>query len=132
MARMAAPDYLLDIGNELVKGRFGHTFLMNYDQRPPYSTDYDESFDHWIWQKAGPVPGYGLAYPHEAVLRERGANSVAAAAHPTSWWWQEGEFITNIAATVGFDVLCGTLDAFVVMGYRAERPYLRLTPQPGN
>ncbi len=117
------PDFLLDIGNELVKGRYGHIFLMNYEQRPPFSRHYDEAFDRWIWDKSGSEPAYDIAYPYEAVRQERGENSVAVAAHPTSWWWHDDrKFITNLAATIGFDALAGCIDAMVVMGYQSDRP----------
>lgn len=124
MGRVNDSSFVLDIGNEVVKCRYGHLFLMNYCQRPPFSAHYDEQFDPWLFTKQGREPDYDILYPYEAILRERGENSVAVAAHPTSWWWHEnGEFITNIAATVGFDALAGTIDAVVILGYQDERPY---------
>ena len=128
MGRVNDGSFVLDIGNEVVKCRYGHMFLMNYCQQPPFSAHYDEQFDPWLFTKEGREPDYDIRYPYEAILRERGGNSVAVAAHPTSWWWHEnGEFITNIAATVGFDALAGTIDAVVILGYNDERPdYERL------
>jgi hypothetical protein len=123
IARMRSGDFIPDIGNEVVKCRYGHMFLMNYIQRPPFSAHYDERYDPWQFAKKGREPGYDILYPYEAIRRERGGNSVAVAAHPTSWWWQDGEFITNIAATVGFDALAGAIDAIVILGYQDERPY---------
>lgn len=116
--------YILDIGNEIVKGRFGHAFMMNYIQTVPFSKYYDEEWDPWLFTKVGEEPPYSIPCMHEALLRERGENSVAALAHPTSWWYHDnGEFITNIAATAGFEILAGSIDAMVVMGYQSDRKH---------
>jgi hypothetical protein len=110
--------FILDIGNELVKGRYGHAFMFNHIQRPPFSRYYDHAFDRWMFARRGDEPPYDLFYPHQALMKERTGNSVAAAAHPTSWWWGEnGAFVTNIAATLGFELLAGSIDAMVIMGY---------------
>ena len=51
-------------------------------------------------------------------------HSVAVFAHPTSWWWHDnGEFVTNIATTLGFEILAESIDAMVVMGYRSDHTY---------
>lgn len=113
-------DFTMDIGNEIVKCRYGHTFLMNYEQKPPFSKYYDRAWDPWLFTKIGDEPNYEILYPYEALARERGSNSVAVAAHPTSWWDHKGEFITNIATTLGFDILARSIDAMVVMGYDAD------------
>ncbi len=120
--------FILDIGNELVKCRYGHVFMMNYLQCPPFSLYYDHEFDPWLFTKEGEEPEYRIPCIHEAVQRERGENSVAVCAHPTSWWWHDnGEFITNIAVTLGFEMLAGSIDALVVMGYRSDNDsYLEL------
>lgn len=122
--KVSNESYRLDIGNEIVKCRYGHAFLMNYNQMPPFSKYYDEEWDPWFLTKIGEEPPYSIVYLHEALLMERGDNSVAAAAHPTSWWYHEnGEFITNIAATLGFEILAGSIDAVVVMGYDRDHKY---------
>jgi hypothetical protein len=119
--------FIVDIGNEIVKCRYGHMFLMNYDQMPPYSKYYDREWDPWLFTKVGEEPEYRISYPYEALGRERGRNSVAVAAHPTSWWYHNGEFISNIAATLGFEILAGSIDAMVIMGYDSDRiPYQQL------
>lgn len=114
------PGFILDIGNEIVKCRYGHMFLLNYDQLPPYSKYYDREWDPWLFTKVGAEPEYSISYPYEALAKERGKNSVAVAAHPTSWWYHNGEFITNIAATLGFEILAGSIDAMVIMGYDSD------------
>ena len=70
-------NFILDVGNEIVKGR----------------------------------------YMHEALKHEKSRNSAAILAHPTSWWYADGEFITNIAATLGFELLAVSVDAMAIMGY---------------
>ncbi|WP_310831980.1 CehA/McbA family metallohydrolase [Paenibacillus pedocola] len=113
-------DFILDIGNEIVKCRYGHMFMMNYEQLPPFSKYYDRAWDPWLFTKAGAEPEYCISYPYEALGKERGGNSVAVAAHPTSWWSHNGEFITNIAASLGFEILAGSIDAMVIMGYDSD------------
>ncbi|SDC27117.1 hypothetical protein SAMN02799630_00973 [Paenibacillus sp. UNCCL117] len=121
--RVENKSFILDIGNEIVKCRFGHMFLMNYDQMPPYNKYYDQEWDPWLFTKVGDEPAYRIAYPYEALGKERGRNSVAVAAHPTSWWYHNGEFISNIAATLGFEILAGSIDAMVIMGYDSDHIY---------
>ncbi len=113
-------ELIMDIGNEIVKCRYGHMFLMNYEQKPPFSRYYDRAWDPWLFTKIGDEPKYELLYPYEALAKESGSNSVAVAAHPTSWWDHKGEFITNIATTLGFDILAGSIDAMVIMGYDSD------------
>ncbi|MFC0215007.1 CehA/McbA family metallohydrolase [Paenibacillus chartarius] len=115
--------FILDIGNEIVKCRYGHMFIMNYDQKPPFSQYYDRAWDPWLFTKIGDEPRFMIPYPYEALRRERGRNSVAVAAHPTSWWFHEGEFISNIAATLGFEILAESIDAMVIMGYDRDHRY---------
>ena len=38
-------NFILDIGNEIIKCRYGHVFMMNYTQKPPFSKYYDHEFD---------------------------------------------------------------------------------------
>jgi len=117
-------NFILDIGNEIIKCRYGHVFMMNYTQKPPFSKYYDNEFDPWLFTKVGEEPEYRIPYIYEAVLKERDDNSVAVLAHPTSWWWHDnGEFITNIGATLGFEILAGSIDAMVIMGYRSDHKY---------
>ncbi len=116
--------FILDIGNELIKCRYGHICMMNFEQTPPYSKYYDESFDPWLFTKIGPEPEYIIPYIYEAIKNERDENSITFSAHPTSWWWHSnGEFITNIATTLGFEILAGTIDAMVIMGYRSDHTH---------
>lgn len=112
--------FIVDIGNEIVKCRFGHMFLMNHEQAPPYSKYYDSTWDPWLFTKVGEEPEYCIPYPYEALGKEKGKNSAAVAAHPTSWWHHQSEFISNIAATIGFEILAESIDAMVIMGYDSD------------
>lgn len=122
LRQLRSKNFITDIGNEIYKGRYGHAFMMNYDQKPPYSQYYDESFDPWQFEKNSPEPDCGIPYMHEALLKERTLNSAAIIAHPTSWWHEGGQFITNIAATLGFEVLAGSVDAMTILGYQPDSP----------
>ena len=122
--RLSDDKFVIDIGNENVKCRYGHIFLMNYTQDTPFNTYYDREFDPWLLTKVGDEPPYKLPYIYEALAREREEHSVAVSAHPTSWWWHDnGEFVTNIATTLGFEILAESIDAMVVMGYRSDHTY---------
>ncbi|MCL2361620.1 MAG: CehA/McbA family metallohydrolase [Defluviitaleaceae bacterium] len=121
---ISGEDFKLCIGNEIIKCRYGHVFMMNYEQRPPFSRYFDHSFDPWLFEKKGPEPTYEIDYIYKALEKEKCANSVAISAHPTSWWWHDnGEFVTNIAATLGFELLAGSIDAMVIMGYQSDHTY---------
>lgn len=115
--------FLLDIGNEFVKVRYGHMCILNFAQRPPFSQYYDEAWDPWNDSgRQGAEPPYELAYPYEAVREQREPDSFVFSAHPTSWWKSpDGVFITNIASTLAFDSLAGVTDGIVVMGYGIDR-----------
>ena len=124
ISRANGESFMLDIGNEMIKCRYGHVFMMNFLQKPPFSQYFDHAFDPWLFEKIGDEPPYEIDYIYKAAQREKGGNSVAIAAHPTSWWWHDnGEFITNIAATLGFELLAGSIDAMVVMGYRSDHEH---------
>jgi hypothetical protein len=123
LKQACSDDFFMDIGNEIVKCRYGHVFLMNYTQYPPFSKYYDHEYDPWQYTKEGEEPPYKISYIHEALANEKDDCSVAVSAHPTSWWHDNGEFITNIAATLGFEILAESIDAMVVMGYDSDHAY---------
>ena len=58
-------NFVLDIGNEIVKCRYGHIFMMNYIQYPPFSKYYDHEFDPWLFTKKGDEPDYKILYIYE-------------------------------------------------------------------
>ncbi len=59
-------------------------------------------------------------YPGLARLRAEGA--VACIAHPLRWWHDAGDFVTNMAAELPFDLAAGLVDAIDVMYDRADDP----------
>ncbi|MBW7452755.1 CehA/McbA family metallohydrolase [Paenibacillus sepulcri] len=115
--------FIIDIGNEFVKCRYGHICLFNFVQKPPFSKYYDEAWDPWNdSNRQGDEPRYEISYPYEAVLAEKQEHSFAFSAHPTSWWWgMHDVFITNIASTLAFDLLTGAVDGMVIMGYGSDK-----------
>ncbi|HZJ57901.1 MAG TPA: CehA/McbA family metallohydrolase [Clostridia bacterium] len=120
--RLNDDEFFIDIGNEIIKCRYGHIFLMNYTQYSPFNKYYDHEFDPWLFNKEGEEPPYRIPYMYEALALEKEGHSVAVFAHPTSWWWHDnGEFITNIATTLGFEILAESIDAMVVMGYKSDQ-----------
>ncbi|MEG0768257.1 MAG: CehA/McbA family metallohydrolase, partial [Clostridia bacterium] len=130
LARLARPDYLVDPGGEFIKYRYGHIVLANFEEKPPVDEFRDPLYHAYEKERHVPgtvAPDFTNLPPSQALKRYRNANSFAFFAHPTSWWREERSqsFVTNIASTVAFDALTGMVDAIVVEGYGANKPWYR-------
>jgi len=128
LKRVSDDMFIMDVGNEYCKYRYGHVFLFNYDQMPPADQYRDPIYYPYEQAKHIPnteEPKFTNVPISNAVYRSKGENTVAVYAHPTSWWYENEDvtFVTNIASTLGFDILTGAVDAVVVMGYRADHKY---------
>lgn len=121
--------FILDIGNEYCKYRYGHVFMINYDQLPPVNRFRDPmyyTYEQNRQNESETEPEFTNTPISNAIYENKGPNTAAVYAHPTSWWYEEGnKFITNIASTLGFDILTGAIDAVVIMGYKADQKYYR-------
>jgi hypothetical protein len=64
----------------------------------------------------------------EVVALQRRHGALAVHAHPSSWWLQDDQFITNIASELALHLVAdGGLDGMAVMGYNAvHRSYQAL------
>ena len=123
-------DYLVDVGGEYIKYRYGHIVLANFDETPPVDKFRDPMYHSYEQNRHVPgvrEPSFDNIPPSRAVSMERKENSFAFFAHPTSWWTldRSGGFVTNIAATIAFDALTGEIPAVVVQGYGADKPNYR-------
>ncbi len=128
--RLARPDYLVDPGGEFIKYRYGHIVLANFDETPPVDEFRDPLYHAYERDRHVPCtqpPPFINVPPSRALKMFRDENSFAFFAHPTSWWRQERNesFVTNIASTCAFDGLTGMVDAIVVEGYGADKPWYR-------
>ena len=121
--------------NENPKGRFGHIWYFGYHYDFPAWHDYDQNRPVSYYagdpqREINPLTGQ----PHhrrctfEIVASQRRAGALAVWAHPTSWWREQGRFITNIASESVLHLLAdGRLDGFTVQGYDAcHRSYQAL------
>lgn len=112
----------LDVGGECIKLRYGHVFLLDYVQRPgEFCFDATFPTPQDILQNKPETP-CNTPPIHDCVKKLRG-KGVCLVAHPTAWWLNDdGGFNTNIASTLGFDLLCGAVDALCVLGYDRQKP----------
>ena len=123
-------DYLLDLGGEFIKYRYGHIVLANYVERPPTDEFRDplyhsyEQFRHYPFTE---IPPFTNTPPSRAIKKYRNENSFAVFCHPTSWWTEpiSESFVTNISSTIAFDALTGMVDAIVIQGYDADKDNYR-------
>ena len=132
-------DTLFYLDNETPKGRYGHLWYFGFAYLYPAFHDYSQDrpcqyFDDDPAVEMNAVTGA----PHrrrstlEILHEQRRHGALGVWAHPTSWWWNDGEhkkgFVTNIASEcVQHLLIDGFLDGFVVVGYDAcHRWYQRL------
>ena len=124
------------LDNETPKQRYGHLWHVGFDLQVPAWHDYDQ--DH----RASYCDLDPVEYPNpldprgvhvrrtysEIVARQRAAGAICVWAHPTSWWFTDGRFTTNIASAMPPNLLAdGFLDGLTVQGYDAyHRTYQAL------
>jgi len=126
---------LFYLDNETPKNRHGHLWYVGFDYQVPGWHDYSQDHRVQFWDGDSCEDPNALtggchrrrSYA-EVVARQRQAGALAIWAHPTSWWTQEGAFITNIAAELVLHLHAdGFLDGMVVQGYDAfHRAYQAL------
>ena len=130
LKRISRSDYLVDPGGEIVKYRYGHMVMANYEEKPPVDEFRDPLYHSYERDRHVPCvypPPFVNIPPSRALKKYRDENSFAFFAHPTSWWTldRSDSFVTNIASTAAFDGLTGMVDAIVVVGYGADKPWYR-------
>lgn len=128
--RISRPDYLVDPGGEFIKYRYGHIVLANFVERPPVAVFRDPLYHAYERDRHVPFtmpPPFVNTPPSRALKEYRDENSFAVFCHPTSWWPNDrnDSFITNISSTAAFDALTGMVEAIVVVGYGADKPWYR-------
>jgi hypothetical protein len=117
-------------GSEMPKYRTGHTWWIGQQStRGEFEATMDTVYEnHYYQADTGTTWSFKiLPFPNEPDVHvverfKRADNSLAVAAHPTSWWMQKrGEiekYVTNVACNLSFGLLSGkTWDGIVAMGY---------------
>lgn len=127
-SKYSNPDFIFEVDCETPKIRFGHLWWLGW--QPEYAPwhDYDAEWSRWEVsedrRKGGPPPPFAMRFPAEAIRAQMAMGALPVYAHPTSWWWQEGQHVSNIASTLVPDILTGqAAGCLVVMGYQANHQH---------
>lgn len=124
-AKYSTPDFIFEVDCETPKTRFGHLWWLGW--QPEYAPWHDYDIDWSRWEvsegrrRGEPPPPFTMRFPAQAIRAQVAMGALPVYAHPTSWWWQDGQHITNIASTLVPDILTGqAAGCLVVMGYEAN------------
>lgn len=121
--------------NETPKNRHGHLWYVGFEYQVPGWHDYSQDRRVQFWdgdpcEDRNALTGgcHRRRSYMEVVALQRRAGAIGIWAHPTSWWSQYGQFVTNIAAEMVTHLHAdGFLDGMVVQGYDAcHRAYQAL------
>ena len=122
-------DFIFEVDCETPKIRFGHLWWLGWQPEHAPWHDYDT---YWTaWEVSGerrmldaPPPPFTMRIQARAIRAQAAMGALPVYAHPTSWWWQDGQHITNIASTLVPDILTGqAAGCLVVMGYEANHKH---------
>lgn len=130
------PATLHYLDNETPKCRNGHLWWFGWNYLHPAWHDYSQDRSVALWDgdpdgtDINPITGA----PHRRrsylniVAEQRRLGALGIWAHPTSWWTQGDEFVTNIAAELPLHLHAdGYLDGYAVIGYDScHHSYQRL------
>jgi hypothetical protein len=117
-------DFLFEIDQETPKIRFGHLWWLGWQPEKAPWHDYDAIFDPWQASRIGPRPPFIYRMIPEVIRIQVALGALPVYAHPTSWWFHNGNHITNIASTLVPDILTGqAAGSLVVMGYEADQKH---------
>lgn len=114
------------LDNETPKQRYGHMWHVGFRLQVPAWHDYDQDrrvsyCDLDPVEDPNPLDPRGVHVRRtysEIVARQRAAGAISVWAHPTSWWWYQERFTTNIAAALPPNLYAdGFLDGLTVQGY---------------
>jgi hypothetical protein len=117
---------LFYLDNETPKNRMGHVWWFGYYYDYPPWHDYSQDrpikyYDADPSVEINPLNGQPQTRRNlfEIMAVQRSAGAIGIFAHPTRWWMDDGNFVTNIAAMSGlFLTVDGYIDGMAVMGDR--------------
>jgi len=122
-------DFLFEVDCETPKIRFGHLWWLGWQPEHAPWHDYDTFWTAWEVSDErrkldAPPPPFTMRIQAQAIRAQVAMGALPVYAHPTSWWWQDGQHITNIASTLVPDILTGqAAGCLVVMGYEASHKH---------
>lgn len=122
--KYSTDDFIFEIDQETPKVRFGHIWWLGWQPDLAPWHDYDAIYDCWQMSRQGPRPPYLCRMIPEVIRAQVKRGAMPVYAHPTSWWTQNGNHVTNIASTLIPDILTGQASGcLVVMGYDADHKH---------
>lgn len=118
-------DFIFEVDCETPKIRFGHLWWLGWQPEHAPWHDYDTYWTKWETseerRQGAPPPPFTMRIQAKAIRVQTAMGALPVYAHPTSWWWQDGQHISNIASTLIPDILTGqAAGCLVVMGYEAN------------
>lgn len=118
-------DFIFEVDCETPKIRFGHLWWLGWQPEHAPWHDYDTYWGGWEVsgeRRSGtPPPPFTMRIQARVIRAQVAMGALPVYAHPTSWWWQDGQHISNIASTLVPDILTGqAAGCLVVMGYEAN------------
>ena len=121
-------DFIFEVDCETPKIRFGHLWWLGWQPEHAPWHDYDTFWTGWEESEArrtgAPPPPFTMRIQARAIRAQVAMGALPVYAHPTSWWWEKGQHITNIASTLVPDILTGqAAGCLVVMGYEANHKH---------
>lgn len=122
-------EFIFEVDCETPKIRFGHLWWLGWQPEHAPWHDYDTFWSHWEVSDERrmldvPPPPFTMRIQARAIRAQVAMGALPVYAHPTSWWWQDGQHITNIASTLVPDILTGqAAGCLVVMGYEADHKH---------
>jgi len=130
--KYSTSDFIFEVDCETPKTRFGHLWWLGW--QPEYAPwhDYDAYWSQWEVsegrRQGDPPPLFTMRMQVQVIRSQVAQGALPVYAHPTSWWWQDGQHVSNIASTLVPDILTGqAAGCLVVMGYEAtHRHYQEL------
>ncbi|MBC8453592.1 CehA/McbA family metallohydrolase [PVC group bacterium] len=125
---------LFYLDNETPKGSRAHMWWFGYNYDFPAWHDYsqDRPVQYCSFDRADINTVSGKPHTRRCIFEilatQRSAGALGVFAHPTSWWMDGNDFITNIAAECVMHLYAdGYLDGIAVQGYDAcQRHYQNL------
>jgi len=126
--KYSTSDFIFEIDCETPKIRFGHLWWLGWQPEHAPWHDYDTYWSHWEVsderRRGEPPPPFTMRIQAQVIRAQVAMGSLPVYAHPTSWWWQDGQHVSNIASTLVPDILTGqAAGCLVVMGYEATHKH---------
>lgn len=127
--KFTTDNFIFEIDCETPKIRFGHLWWLGWQPEHAPWHDYDTFWCGWEVSedrrsRNAPPPPFTMRIQARVIRAQVAMGALPVYAHPTSWWWQDGQHITNIASTLVPDILTGqAAGCLVVMGYEADHKH---------